>query len=126
MVSPVIPREKSERSEKSVRRLYLNSLSSLISHPNYRKEHPLSTYLELAKKATAVGALQPESPDELKRRRLDKAARMGLFISFSEYPDWIKLHDPTSGEWHEVRAEECLAGVVETANKYRKNKGGTA
>lgn len=31
----------------------------------------------------------------------------------------------TTGAWHEVRAEECLPGVVETADKYRKKKGGT-
>lgn len=59
------------------------------------------------------------------RRKLEEASRCGLLIRWSEYPDWIKLHDPTTGEWHEVRAEECLSGVVETANKYRK-KGGAA
>jgi hypothetical protein len=47
----------------------------------------------------------------------------GRNVRWSEYPTWIKLHDPTTGEWHEVKAEECLPGVVETANKYRK-KGG--
>jgi hypothetical protein len=51
---------------------------------------------------------------------------MGLIIRWTEHPEWIKLHDPTTGEWHEVRAEECLPGVVETANKYRKKQGGTA
>jgi hypothetical protein len=121
-----MPREKSERSEISPRRSYLNSLSSLISHPNYRKENALSTYLELAKKATPGESSQSESPDELERRKLDKAARMGLIIRWSEHPEWIKLHDPTTGQWHEVRAEECLPGVLETANKYRKKQGGTA
>jgi hypothetical protein len=120
-----MPREKSERSERSVRRPYLDSLSSLFSHPIYRKENALNTYLELAKKATAVESPQIESPDDLKRHRLDKAARMGLLIRWSEYPEWIKLHDSTIGQWHEVRAEECLPGVVETANNYRK-KGGRA
>ena len=33
---------------------------------------------------------------------------------------------PTTGEWHEARADECLPGVVETANKYRKKNGGVA
>ena len=41
-----------------------------------------------------------------------------MIIRWSEYPDWIKLHDPLTGDWHEVRASECLPGVVETANKY--------
>lgn len=62
---------------------------------------------------------------EWERRKLEEAGRRGLVIRWSEHPDWIKLHDPLTGEWHEVRAEECLPGVVETADKYRK-KGGLA
>ncbi len=57
------------------------------------------------------------------RHKLEKAGRCGLAIRWSEYPTWIKLHDPLSGEWHEVKASEFLPGVVETANRYRK-KGG--
>jgi hypothetical protein len=59
------------------------------------------------------------------QRKLEKADRRGLLIRWSEYPEWIKLHDPMTGEWHEVKAAECLPGVLETANKYRK-KGGAA
>lgn len=59
------------------------------------------------------------------RHKLEKTNRRGLVIRWSEYPGWIKLHDPTDGTWHEVRAEECLPRVVETANRYRK-KGGAA
>ncbi len=62
---------------------------------------------------------------EWEQRKLEEADRRGLVIQWSKEPGWIALHDPTTGEWHEVRAEECLPGVVETANKYRK-KGGAA
>ena len=85
----------------------------------------MSGYLTLAKEAVAVAPSEPEDPDELKRRKLDKAVRIGLVVSWSEYPEWIKLHDPTTGEWHEVKASESLPRVVEAANKYRK-KGGVA
>jgi hypothetical protein len=57
------------------------------------------------------------------RNKLEKAGRRGLAIRWSEYPVWIKLHDPLTGEWHEVRASECLPGVVETADRYHR-KGG--
>src|SRR5215212_7301926 len=60
--------------------------------------------------------------DDRHRRRLEKATRIGLVIGWSEDPRWIKLHDPTTGEWHEVRAEECLPGVVESANKYPRRE----
>ena len=87
----------------------------------------MSGYLEMARKVSSRDAA-PGSPEDLndrRRRHLEKAARIGLVIRWSEYPIWIKLHDPTTGEWHEVRAEECLPGVVESANKYRKKGGAT-
>ena len=60
---------------------------------------------------------------EWERRKLEEADRRGLVIMRSKEPSWIALHDPTTGEWHEVRESECLPRVVETANKHRK-KGG--
>jgi hypothetical protein len=59
---------------------------------------------------------------ERERIRLGAADRRGLVIRWSEYPVWIELHDPLTGEWHEVRASECLPGVVETANRKRSQK----
>src|SRR3712207_5487241 len=56
-------------------------------------------------------------------RSLKEASRRGLAIRWSEYPTWIKLHNPTTGQWHEVKASECLPGVIETAHRYRR-KGG--
>lgn len=57
------------------------------------------------------------------RHSLEEAGRRGLAIRWSEYPTWIKLHDPLAGEWHEVKATECLPGVVETADRYRRKRG---
>jgi hypothetical protein len=57
------------------------------------------------------------------RHKLEKAGRLGLAIRWSEYPTWITLHDPLTGDWHEVRASECLPGIIETADRYRR-KGG--
>jgi hypothetical protein len=61
---------------------------------------------------------------ERERVGLGAADRRGLTIRWSEYPVWIKLHDPLTREWHEVRASECLPGVVETANRKRSRKAG--
>lgn len=44
----------------------------------------------------------------------------GLIARWSEYPTWIKLRDPITGEWHEVRAAECLPSLVEAANAERR------
>jgi len=59
---------------------------------------------------------------ERERVELKAADRRGLVIRWSKYPVWIELHDPLTGEWHEVRAAECLPGVVETANRKRSQK----
>jgi hypothetical protein len=49
------------------------------------------------------------------QQKLEEANRRGLMIRWSNEPGWICLHDPTTREWHEVRASECLPGVVEAA-----------
>ena len=87
----------------------------------------MGRYLEIAKRVSGAGEAPASSEDldDRRRRRLEKAARIGLVIRWSEDPRWIKLHDPITGDWHEVRAEECLPSVIESANKYRK-KGGPA
>jgi TubC N-terminal docking domain len=59
---------------------------------------------------------------ERERIRLGAADRRGLNIRWSEYPVWIELHDPLTGEWHEVKASECLPRVLETANQKRSQK----
>ncbi len=78
----------------------------------------------MAKKARE-GTKAAVSPEELERRRqrkLEVASRRGLVIRWSEYPQWIKLHDPLTGEWHEVEASECPPGVVEAANGHRRKE----
>ena len=85
----------------------------------------MSGYLALAKKANKDVSESSEALAIHRERKLEEASRRGLLIRWSEYPDCIKLHDPTTGEWHEVRADECLPSVVETANRYRK-RGGVA
>ena len=61
----------------------------------------------------------------LERERVGPEAsdRRGLLIRWSEYPVWVELRDPLTGEWHEVRAAECLPGVVESANRKRSRRG---
>src|SRR5829696_4361487 len=57
---------------------------------------------------------------ERERRTLKEANRRGLVIRWAKERGWIALHDPTTGEWHEVRARECLPGVVNSANAHRR------
>lgn len=59
---------------------------------------------------------------EWEQRKLREADRQGLVIRWAEERGWISLHDPSTGEWHEVRASECLPGVVQAANASRRRK----
>jgi hypothetical protein len=61
---------------------------------------------------------------EWEGRKLREADRRGLVIEWSKERGWIALHDPTTGEWHEVKAAECLPGVVEAANTQRRTDRG--
>lgn len=53
-------------------------------------------------------------------KRLEEANRRGLVIRWAKEPGWISLHDPTTGEWHQVKASECLPSIVESAKAHRR------
>lgn len=57
---------------------------------------------------------------ERERRRLEEADRRGLIIKWAREPGYVALHDPTTGEWHEVLASECLPGIVESARAHHR------
>jgi hypothetical protein len=117
--------ELNEKYEKSCFALNLNSFLSFISYPLPReKETRVSYYLDLAKRVVekAPTAATSEELAAKRRRKLEEASRRGLVVRWSEYPDWIALHDPLSGEWHEVRASECLPSLVEAADRGHRRK----
>jgi hypothetical protein len=60
---------------------------------------------------------------ERERKKLEEADRRGLVIRWAREPGWISIHDPTTGDWHEVRQSECPPSVVESARTHRRFKG---
>jgi hypothetical protein len=56
------------------------------------------------------------------QRKLEKADQRGLVIKWAKELGWIALHDPTSGEWHEVSASECPQWILEAAKAERQAK----
>ncbi len=61
---------------------------------------------------------------ERERLRLEAADRRGLVIRWAKEPGYIAFHDPTTGEWHEVKASECPPSIVETARANRRRSKG--
>ena len=84
----------------------------------------MSGFLDLAKRASTEGSAE-RSREEVasrRRRKLEEAGRRGLVVIWSEYPNWIALHDPSSGEWVEVRAGDCFPSLVDEANQTRRKR----
>ena len=75
-----------------------------------------------------LGRLRANKPTLLKLlewegRKVDQGDRLGCVARWSKYPTWIELHDPLTGEWHELKASECLPGLVAEADKHREEGG---
>jgi hypothetical protein len=63
-----------------------------------------------------------ERERDCERRDLKEADRLSMVVRWSEYPTWIRLRDSSTGEWHEVRASECLPSIVQSANAHWKRR----
>jgi hypothetical protein len=60
---------------------------------------------------------------ERERKKLEEADRRGLVIGWSRESGYVSIHDPTTGEWHEVPASGCPPWVLDHA-KARRRFGG--
>ena len=60
---------------------------------------------------------------ERERLRLEEADRRGLVIRWFRESGYVSIHDPTTGEWHEVPASGCPPWVLDEA-KARRRFGG--
>jgi hypothetical protein len=60
---------------------------------------------------------------ERERKRLEEAERLGPVIKWSRESGYVALHDPTTGEWHDVPVSGCLPSVVESAKAHRQRRG---
>lgn len=63
---------------------------------------------------------------ERERRRLEEAGRQGLVIRWAKEPGYVAIHDPTTGEWHEVATSDCPSWVLEDARAHRRRSGATS
>jgi predicted metal-dependent hydrolase len=61
---------------------------------------------------------------ERERLRLEAADRRGLVIKWAKEPGYISLHDPTTGEWHEVASSECPQWILDDARAHRRRRRG--
>jgi hypothetical protein len=62
---------------------------------------------------------------ERERKRLEEADRRGLVVKWSREPGYVSVHDPTTGEWHELSASSCPSWMLEDAKAHRRRRGET-
>lgn len=62
---------------------------------------------------------------ERERKRIEEADRRGLVVKWSCEPGYVSLHDPATGDWHDVAASGCPPWVLEDARAHRRRTGAT-
>lgn len=68
----------------------------------------------------------PTDLERLVQRKLEKASRMGLVASWSQHYGYVGLHDPTTGEWHDLRTEDAPGWAVREARRKGRDVGARA
>jgi hypothetical protein len=65
-----------------------------------------------------------ESTDllEFARRRLEQASELGLVAIWSRHFGFVSVHDPTTGEWHDLSTEDAPGWAVREARKHKRDK----
>jgi hypothetical protein len=105
-----------ELRERGIR-LKVDGLMLRVDAPTEADTVELRTTLRAHKRALIrLRASCAHAPAEANRR--------GLVIRWSREPGWISLHDPTTGEWHEVAASGCPPWILEDAKARRRFGGG--
>lgn len=59
---------------------------------------------------------------ERERRKLEEADRRGLVIKWSKEPGYVSLHDPATGEWHELPTSGCPPWILDDARAHRRRQ----
>ncbi len=54
---------------------------------------------------------------QTRRRKLERASALGLVAKWSREFGYISIHDPTTGEWHDLQTEDAPDWTVSEARK---------
>ena len=63
----------------------------------------------------------PTGLSRFAQQKLEKASKMGLLASWSQHYGYVGVHDPTTGEWHDLHTKDAPGWAVREA---RRRKGG--
>lgn len=96
-------------------RLGVDGLTLLVDAPRETATDELRDSLRENKRAL-IRLIESE------RVRLEAAARRGLLIRWARESGYIAVHDPLTGEWHEVPSSGCPEWVIQDAKAYRRRK----
>lgn len=66
-----------------------------------------------------ASSVRPELPEVLKRE-MEEAERLGLVARFSPEFGFISIHDPTTGEWHDVTMKDAPQWAKSEASRRKR------
>ena len=64
---------------------------------------------------------KPANLSEFARRKLEAADELGLRAMWSRHFGYVSIHDPTTGEWHDLRTEDA-GWAVREARQHKRDK----
>jgi hypothetical protein len=63
---------------------------------------------------------QASNLSEFAQRKINQAAKLGLVARWSKEFGYISVHDPTTGEWHDLRTEDAPGWAKREALKRKE------
>lgn len=100
-------------------RLEADGLTLRVDAPDELDSEELGTTLREHKR-TLIRLLERE------RRKLEEGDRRGPVIRFAREPGYLSVHDPTTGDWHELQTSGCPPWMLEDAKARRRRRGRTS
>ncbi len=63
---------------------------------------------------------EPTGLSPFARRKLEQASEMGLVAMWSRHYGYVSVHDPATGEWHDLSAEDAPGWSVREARRRKE------
>jgi hypothetical protein len=96
-------------------RLKVDGLTLLVDAPSEVDAEGLAEILREHKRAL-IRLIEQE------RHKLEGGDCRGLVIRFARERGYLSVHDPTTGDWHELQASGCPPWMLEDAKAHHRRR----
>ncbi len=128
--SPPLSGEGAGRAAEKKTRAHENLTAKTAKTPSSSPVFPGNAENLAAKTAKTPDGPRPAPPKRASadlsafaKRKLEQASEMGLVAIWSRHLGYVSIHDPTTGEWHDLHTKDAPGWALREA---RRRKGGKA